>query len=75
MARPGRSARYLAPRYRSAIGMASWQAKVLLFGGLRGVGNSHEYFNDTWAWDGNQWTKLDVAGPPRGVTNPLMAGR
>jgi hypothetical protein len=34
---------------------------VVLYGGTDFPGSTH--YNDTWEWDGIQWTKADVAGP------------
>jgi hypothetical protein len=33
--------------------------RVILFGGAR----SGEMMNDTWAWDGSQWTQVSTEGP------------
>lgn len=42
--------------------------RVVLFGGNRVLfGRSaadNHYLNDTWEWDGRQWTELKVVGPP-----------
>jgi len=26
--------------------------------------NTHQYYSDTWEWDGSQWTERPVTGPP-----------
>jgi hypothetical protein len=40
--------------------------QVLLFGGAE-IDIDVTNLNDTWTWDGAQWTRLDVAGPPARV--------
>jgi len=37
--------------------------QVLLFGGAEIAGNVTN-LNDTWVWDGTQWKRMDIAGPP-----------
>src|SRR5690606_17141152 len=36
---------------------------TLLFGGYAGVFGSPDLFDETWMWNGSDWTRLDVAGP------------
>jgi hypothetical protein len=45
--------------------MASIEGKVLLFGGWAGglgFGNV-QLLDDTWEWDGTEWSNLMVSGP------------
>lgn len=62
------------PSRRSSAGMARWGTNVVLFGGLRVVGNAYEFLSDTWQWDGQSWRELDVSGP-KGVASPFMSER
>lgn len=62
------------PSARGSAGMARWGSHVLLFGGLRLIGNTYDYLADTWQWDGARWQKLDVSGP-EGLANPFMSER
>jgi hypothetical protein len=52
------------PSARSGSGLAfdPVSANMLMFGGYAGVGV--EYFNDTWAWNGEYWELLANGGPP-----------
>ena len=36
--------------------------RVILFGGGK-WGSSEPLFDDTWEWDGSEWTEIDVSGP------------
>jgi hypothetical protein len=49
-----------APHARSAGTMAfdSTCALVLLYGGEASTGTSATYYTDTWAWNGQTWTKV-----------------
>jgi hypothetical protein len=58
-----------APRGGHAMAYDPVHQRVILVGGFPGDENCNNYFGDTWAWDGTQWTLLvDAAsGPgPRG---------
>ena len=37
--------------------------KLVLPPGLTWPGSVGYFFGDLWQWDGNNWNKLDVAGP------------
>jgi hypothetical protein len=39
--------------------LATTGTTVIAFGGY----NESGYLGDTWSWDGNTWTQLNVAGP------------
>lgn len=62
------------PSRRSSAGMARWGTNVVLFGGLRVVGNDYDFLADTWQWNGQSWRELEVSGP-KGVASPFMAER
>jgi hypothetical protein len=40
----------------------SFRKKSILFGGRAG-GFPTDLFNDTWEWDGNEWTQVADTGP------------
>jgi N-acetylneuraminic acid mutarotase len=56
-----------SPRYAHA--MATLDGKIVLFGGIASFTGNYVpffpvYLNDTWTWDGQNWTQVHVAGPP-----------
>lgn len=57
--------RFAAMAYDAAIG------KVILFGGQVSVEGSNS--NDTWAWDGSNWTQLSPANSPPPRENHSLA--
>src|ERR1041384_6334446 len=61
----------VSPSVRSYFGMTDDDAsgKVLVFGGFDG----HNYLNDTWTFDGSNWTKVDTATSPPARTSCQMA--
>jgi N-acetylneuraminic acid mutarotase len=63
------------PSARATPAMAAWQGEIVLFGGvvLRG-GSTYVELADTWEWNGNNWTELDVSGPI-GVSDAAMSSR
>jgi hypothetical protein len=52
------------PSPRSGFDMVydSFRKKSVLFGGYAG-GLPTDHFNDTWEWDGNEWTQVSNTGP------------
>lgn len=52
-----------ARRALAALTYDSVRNVALLFGGVRCPAR---YLNDTWTWDGREWTRLPVDGPPAG---------
>jgi hypothetical protein len=66
---PGASSGTPGPRYGAQTSIDPRTNKLLLFGGLRvdtdstGV-QTQVYSDDTWQWDGTNWTKLDPAVAP-----------
>ena len=59
------------PRYRHAMAWDPASRRVLLFGGLDSSGPR----NDTWAWDGEQWTQLTMPSPPPAASWSAMVHR
>ncbi len=51
---------------RSGHGLAydTVRDRVVLFGGLGGGGTITAFLNDTWEWDGSQWSPVADTGPP-----------
>ncbi|HKY04625.1 MAG TPA: hypothetical protein VJQ56_07030 [Blastocatellia bacterium] len=56
------------PRGRILFGMSydSRRGRVILFGGNTAHRPPYEagLMNDTWEWDGRNWTEIDAPGPP-----------
>ena len=55
-----------SPAARFGFGMAydAARSKTVLFGGGNGQGD--QVFNDTWEWDGTNWTKMNPLHSPPG---------
>jgi uncharacterized protein (TIGR03437 family) len=51
----------------------SMQSQVVLFGGGNGNPVNHGYLNDTWIWDGTNWTQSQPAQSPTPRSNTGMA--
>jgi hypothetical protein len=51
-------------RTRHRLAFDPIRGTTLLFGGQIGSGPSAVFPNDTWAWDGQAWTRLATDGPP-----------
>jgi N-acetylneuraminic acid mutarotase len=47
------------------------QKKVILYGGWNE--NTGTFYNDTWAWDGKDWTELPYSGAPLAAGHSLSA--
>ncbi|HEU0292931.1 MAG TPA: kelch repeat-containing protein [Anaerolineales bacterium] len=53
-----------------AMAYDSMQKKVLLYGGWNHI--TGEFFNDTWAWDGKDWTQLPSGNVPLSAAHMLV---
>ena len=55
----------IGPHSRSdhAIAFDSARQRIVLFGGVQKTGTATTYFNDTWEWDGTEWTQVEDSGP------------
>jgi hypothetical protein len=53
------------PLPREGFGMAydAKNRRTVIFGGVRAT---YAYLNDTWAWNGTNWTQIPTPGPPLG---------
>jgi hypothetical protein len=56
------------PSSRAFHGMAPSDSEnaVLLFGGWEGAPAGRAYFDDSWAWCGSEWRRMDDRGPAVG---------
>lgn len=54
------------PPQRSDYAIATLGERVILFGGCcrTSAGGATQYWDDTWAWDGERWTELQSAQRP-----------
>jgi len=50
-------------RSRHALAYDSKRQRVILFGGVGGGTSSLTFLNDTWEWDGSDWTQVADTGP------------
>jgi hypothetical protein len=64
----------VSPAARAAFGMASDPAThtVVLFGGPTGTHDNPALANDTWTWDGRQWTQQHPLVSPSARFGPAM---
>jgi Galactose oxidase, central domain len=69
---PALAAAPVAPpvRWGHAMAYDAAHAQVVLFGGYGGSGAD---LNDTWTWDGTDWTQRTPAHSPAVRENPAMA--
>ena len=68
--------RHPAARDSHSMVYDSKRERVLLFGGRQEPGTSDEratFFNDLWAWDGSEWTRIDTPTTPPARGNAAMA--
>jgi hypothetical protein len=56
-----------------AMAFDSVHGNVLLFGGCTGNALPFTYLDDTWSWDGSNWTNVSSSGDPSGRQAPSMA--
>lgn len=60
-------------RYGASLVYDAAMGELLLFGGYDGSTESNVDLNDTWTWNGTDWTKLSPAKSPPGRVNASMA--
>ena len=60
------------PNAYSAMAYDAAHQRVILFGGKISYGGS-SFSNETWAWDGTNWTKLSPVTSPTARANHIMA--
>src|ERR1017187_10518323 len=60
-------------RYLYAMANESAHGQVLLFGGIGIVGAKSNVLNDTWVWDGSNWTQESPQTSPTARTGTAMA--
>jgi hypothetical protein len=52
-----------APRSGCAMTYDTLRHRVVLFGGFSYLPPQSRYFDDTWEWDGTEWTQIGDTGP------------
>ncbi len=67
--------RAVSPMARDSHAMAydSAHARTVLFGGISSSGQTPVEFNDTWVWDGANWTEESPEASPPARQNHAMA--
>lgn len=55
-------------RRHHALAFDSSRNVVVLFGGIDDFGNTTVYYDDTWEWDGTDWTEITPATGSPGAT-------
>ena len=64
------SSRAPSPRVFASMAYDAERQRVVLFGGDTGQGQvSSGGFDDTWTWDGSEWTRVSITGSP-----PMRSG-
>ena len=58
-------------RYSHAMAYDSAHGQIVMFGGV--VGNNFSFFNDTWVWDGTNWTQASPQASPTARYGHAMA--
>jgi hypothetical protein len=61
------------PPIRDGMAMATFNGKVVLFGGENSSPETPVGLSDTWEWDGTDWTALDPAHRPSARSHPGIA--
>lgn len=59
-------------RNRPAMAYDDANGTVVLFGGQAAGGTGGTYFNDTWVWDGANWTQKSPANSPSARADAMM---
>ncbi|MDQ6712191.1 MAG: kelch repeat-containing protein [Candidatus Dormibacteraeota bacterium] len=64
-----------SPPAREGSSMAFHQAihSIVLYGGMNQSTPKPSAINDTWAWNGNDWSQLQPAASPAGGVRPRLA--
>jgi hypothetical protein len=62
-----------SPRFAPAMAYDSAQNRMVLFGGGGTPSDRYEDNQDTWAWNGTNWTELAAGGGPAARNNHGMA--
>ncbi|MFO7736465.1 MAG: kelch repeat-containing protein [bacterium] len=61
-----------SPRVNHAMAFDITTEKIILFGGTTEMGTPEERLNDTWEWNGSNWTPLNPATQPDPRDSHLM---
>jgi hypothetical protein len=60
------------PRYGCAMTYDTLRHRVVLFGGYSYLPPQPTYFDDTWEWDGTEWTQIADTGPSERALLPMV---
>jgi hypothetical protein len=60
------------PRYGCAMTYDTLRQRVVLFGGYSNLPPRTGYFDDTWEWDGTEWTQIADTGPSGRSLLPMV---
>ena len=62
------------PRSGISISFDTTRGKAVMFGGVsKWLGDSNEYNNDTWEWDGDDWTEIITENQPTLRVSSMLA--
>ena len=61
-----------APRMSCAMTYDTLRQRVVLFGGHNYLPPQDTYFDDTWEWDGTEWTQIADTGPSGRAWLPMV---
>jgi hypothetical protein len=61
-----------SPRMGCAMAYDTLRHRVVLFGGYNYRLPQPEYFDDTWEWDGTEWTQIADTGPSVRALLPMV---
>jgi N-acetylneuraminic acid mutarotase len=62
-----------SPPGRNDAAAATVNGKIVLFGGVVGISTGSTLANDTWEWDGKNWTELHPPTSPSARDAPMAA--
>jgi cysteine-rich repeat protein len=62
-----------SPSPRAGASIACSPTRCVMFGGVTGSAASPAYSDETWAWDGDQWSPISVATRPDARAEAAMA--
>jgi hypothetical protein len=60
------------PRMGCAMSYDTVRHRVVLFGGFSNLPPQPKYFDDTWEWDGTEWTQIADTGPSERGFLPMV---
>jgi hypothetical protein len=60
------------PRMGCAMAYDTLRHRVVLFGGYSNLPPQSKYLDDTWEWDGTEWTQIADTGPSERAWLPMV---